>query len=219
MYSGSEVARLRGHGLETGVTVTTAAEKARAAGLSFMMNASPAWGRLDLARWLHAAYRPATLRCPKLPSDLGGADGSWEDPSDEQVGALVESARRRVAKRLLSAGRSWVEDRLTDDMLLAGYVACVGATDGTAGYVAVDRPLLDIADRVTSLFVADFLTRPSDYDRLGICAACWTPTFSSRFGFEEHAVGCECQAPSSGVLVRGAGRGGLERGRWGRAGG
>jgi hypothetical protein len=56
-----------------------------------------------------------------------------------------------------------------------------------------------LVDRVASLFIADYLTRPRDYEQLVVCGQCDEVSFKWD---EVHEDGCEARGLRSGVVVR-----------------
>lgn len=100
---------------------------------------------------------------------------------------------------ILRACSSWRDDGgFARRMIEGGFVVGVMDAEYAIGYAPVATPNMRLVDRVTSLFVADFLTRPADYARFRICDACSALMFDG--GVEHHEV---CLAPSrdSGVRI------------------
>jgi hypothetical protein len=112
--------------------------------------------------------------------------------SEKSVGRIVESARDRVIQLVLSALRTWKEAGFAREMIDCGLVVGVCDAHGSLGYAPADRAELRLVDRVASLFVADYLTRPRDYESLVMCASCGLPSFSWD---RVHGPGCEGDAP------------------------
>jgi hypothetical protein len=68
-------------------------------------------------------------------------------------------------------------------MVDAGLV--VGVIDhesSSLGFAPVSSPEMRLVDRVRSLFVADYLTSPSDYASFRVCTACEGATFDADHG-------------------------------------
>jgi hypothetical protein len=55
------------------------------------------------------------------------------------------------------------------------------------GYAPVDAPAMRLVDRVRSLFVADYLTRPADYAAFAVCDECEGATFDGALYHESCA--------------------------------
>ena len=84
-------------------------------------------------------------------------------------------------------------------MVDAGLVMGVSDDQGGLGYAPVHRMRMRLVDRLVSLFIADFLTRPGDYDSLLVCASCDEVSFAWD---EVHEDGCEARVHHSGMVVR-----------------
>jgi hypothetical protein len=183
--------------LPPGTSVLDAADAARSAGLAFITMATAQWGRLELAHWLVSAYRPSVLQMRRDPK----ASGTFQRRSvdEEAVGQLVFAAQQRVIRLILSATRSWNEAGFAREMIDCALVVGVCDENGSLGYAAVDRAEMRLVDRVTSLFVADYLTRPRDYEALVMCAACGVPSF--RWD-RMHSADCASEAVPSGIVVK-----------------
>jgi hypothetical protein len=182
--------------LPTGKTVLAVAEAARSAALEFCTGAQFGWGRGDLGAWLGGSYRDALL---------GSADDAVfdltadADLDDATIAGLVARARAHVADMVVTAAASWRGRGFAREMIDAGFV--VGVTDPTGGlgYAPQNRAGGRLADRVTSLFLADFLTRPRDYESLVRCATCDEISFEWD---EVHAYDCGERGPESGIVVK-----------------
>jgi hypothetical protein len=156
----------------------------REAGLAFLE--TDQWSKRDLAQWLIDSYQFATLR-----GHGGGVFPQHHGTvSREKVLDLVERVRDEV--------RNTLDHVLTGDMSFArqlveeGVVAPFRQQNGQTMYVAMNHKSLRLADRVLSLFAADFLMRPHDYRaRLSVCEYCKTVSFTG-----------ECRHPQSGIFLR-----------------
>jgi hypothetical protein len=73
---------------------------------------------------------------------------------------------------------------MVEGMLVVG----VHDTTGAIGYAPVRYAEMRLVDRVVSLFVADYLTRPNDYRRLVTCEECGDLAFD---GLPRHAAWCQ----------------------------
>ncbi len=87
-------------------------------------------------------------------------------------------------------------------MLEGGFVVGVMDSEYALGFAPVATPSMRLVDRVTSLFIADFLTRPADYARFRICDACSAIMFD---GGAEHFEVCLKPARISETRITGAG--------------
>ena len=182
-------------------SVLDVADSARRAGVSFLARANGTWGRLELAHWLVSEYRPSVLvlRHEQAPPSASGRRAHPHSIADDGVGRGVEAARERVIQLALSALRSWKEAGFAREMIDCGLVVGVCDERGSLGYAPADRAELRLVDRVASLFVADFLTRPRDYESLVTCAGCGVPSFAWD---RAHGPGCDEDAPPRSGMFR-----------------
>jgi hypothetical protein len=74
----------------------------------------------------------------------------------------------------------------------------IGVTDfrGALGFVPAACQRMRLVDRVTTLFLADYLTRPRDYEDLVVCPDCTSVSFAWS---ELHHDGCD-GARRSGII-------------------
>ncbi|HWL89629.1 MAG TPA: hypothetical protein VNO21_27690, partial [Polyangiaceae bacterium] len=83
-----------------------------------------------------------------------------------------------------------------DECVRAGFVAPLKLSSGRVLYVAMNHKSLRLADRVLSLFAADYLMRPQDYRaKLSVCEYCRAVSFEK-----------ECRHPQSGIFSFEGGR-------------
>jgi hypothetical protein len=163
--------------LMPGARVRDVADACRSAALGFAWSAHQGWGRRELARWLigpyaHAASATRVLRASGKPSAVE------HRPIDEaSIQDLLCRTRREILEVLrnawswahdTTAARAWVDE---------GIVAGIADETSDLGYAPVDRAGMRLIDRVRSLFIADYLTRPSDYAAFAVCDGCDGATF------------------------------------------
>lgn len=173
--------------LEAGVTVQDIADAARNAALGFAWGADRGWGRRELARWLVGPYANAVAVSHVARSGIRRP--ITERPLAEDT---VKHLLRRSHAYLLDGLRcasTWRRDAsFAREMIDEGFViGVVDASSSAIGYAPLDAFDMRLVDRVRSLFVADFLTRPQDYDRFVVCEDCGGATFD---GAESHAGNC-----------------------------
>lgn len=177
------------------------ADAARLAGLVFVSSAKYGWSKRELAAWLANDYAGATLAMAGDPASVVGASADALSPTsltERAVARLVGSARRDVVDMLASQGASLQAPSFVRNLIENGFV--VGVSDTTSfGYAAVNRPRMRLVDRVRSLFVADFLSRPRDYQSLMVCATCDEVSFEWD---EIHEDDCSMRSPRSGIIVK-----------------
>jgi hypothetical protein len=153
---------------------------------------APAWGKRELARWLIGPYTRATAAAREPIRRRRLADGA-ELPAPDVVD-VIRRAHEQVTAMLRTCS-AWREGHgFARHMVDCDLVTAVYDDEWTLGYTPVSRPGMRLADRVTTLFVADFLTRPADYARFRICRGCDGATFDQH---NEHAETCGDATPDS----------------------
>lgn len=157
--------------LPKGQTVWAIVDRCREAGVAFAEGTTGGWSARDLAGWLVDQYEPATaatytlVRRTKLPPGHRGVDsGALE--------RIVLDTRARIFEMLASCTQTWAAESFPRDMVDGMLVVGVQDTTGAIGYAPVRYAEMRLVDRVASLFVADYLTRPSDYHTLVTCEEC-----------------------------------------------
>jgi hypothetical protein len=179
-----------------GCRVRDVADACRSAALGFAWSAHQGWGRRELARWLAGPYAraAAATRILRVP---GTRLALAPRPVDEtEIEALLGRARSEVLDVLRNAW-SWSHDATaTRAWLNEGLVA--GIADGKAdlGFAPVDRAGMRLVDRVRSLFIADYLTRPSDYAAFAVCEDCDGATFDGALYHRD------CSRPRGRTVLR-----------------
>ena len=148
------------------------------------------WSKRDLAAWLVESYQFATLR----GHGGGVAPKHHGTVSREKLVDLMERVRDEVRDMLdhvLTGDPSFAEE-----LVRAGVVAPLKLPNGKVLFVAMNHKGLRLADRVLSLFAADYLMRPQDYRaRLSVCDHCHAVSFTG-----------ECRHPHSGIFLSKEGR-------------
>lgn len=147
--------------LERSVTVTDVADAARSA-LADFMGMPPE--KRDLSEWLVGSYARATRFVPRRPHSLP-PPGSRPPPSQsEQIEDLVVAAKRD-GQSIITAAVDGGAEALVQRLPSVVPIMRVEDAFGGHGFAPLDGPRLRLADRVLSLIVADFLTRPDDFAR------------------------------------------------------
>jgi hypothetical protein len=118
---------------------------------------------------------------------------------DLQVDMLVSRMRRRVMRMLEHAREMWRTPTFARDMIDGRLVVCVYDRSGAQAYAPASHADMGLVHRVTSLFVADYLARPSDYDRVVACEACGEVSIGSQ---ENHPTWCAEPPRLSGIVER-----------------
>ena len=170
--------------LPPGWRVKDQADACRSAGLAFMWCARASWGKRELVHWLVGPYSRAIEATRQAPASRRRPAGSI--PVETVHAMLARSHAHAIA--ILRACASWRDDGGFARRMVEGDIV-VGVMDAESaiGYAPVAKPDMRLVDRVTSLFVADFLTRPADYARFRICDACAAIMFD---GGAEHFEVC-----------------------------
>lgn len=187
--------------LPPGYTVYGIADACRAASLEFLSGSNAGWSRRELAGWLVGPYgsvvAPFSRRSSTPPpSGIARVPGTVESV---RVESLLASVRTAVVQRLIGCRESWTAARFARNMVDGGFVVGVSDEGGAIGYAPLDGRDMRLVDRVTSLVVADYLTRPNDFEHLLVCAGCREVSFSWTLA---HREGCEHERRASGTERR-----------------
>jgi hypothetical protein len=206
--------------LPRGLGVTDVAAASRSAALAFTWS-SPGWGRRELARWLVGPYARAVVSAPTpLGVPTRPHPGSARCVGEAEIVDLVASARREVLDALRDAWAWTREPRFIRERLDEGLVVRVRDAQSNLGFAPRDRQGMGLAERVRSLFVADFLTRTSDYATFAVCEDCDGVNFcgglyhpgctrAGRRTASRHSEVRELLLPKSPQLAHGYGDGGV----------
>jgi hypothetical protein len=163
--------------LVPGVKVRDVADACRSAALGFAWSAHHGWGRRGLARWLVGPYAQAAAPTRALRTSGTRPAVAGRTLDEDTVEELLARARMEVLT-ILRGLWSWSDDAAflrarIDEGLIAGVID----ESSGLGFAPVDRPGMRLVDRVRSLFVADYLTRPGDYAAFALCDDCDGATF------------------------------------------
>jgi hypothetical protein len=175
------------------------ASACREAALAFM-NESQYWGKAELAMWLMGPYAQLTQY---VPSGSRTQSGEFQKPvpllreiDARMVDRVIKSARAEVLATLQRMADVEGGASFAFEMLSNGFVARCEDKRRTQGWI----PTTDarrLADRVLSLFAADYLTRPAEYEsEMGVCAQCQAVDFDS----VSHTRGI-CHRHGSGMFI------------------
>jgi hypothetical protein len=116
------------------------------------------------------------------------------------VERILLNTRERILEMLATNPRTWESSSgVARAAVDSGLVVGVHDGIGGIGYSPLDAPGMRMFDRVASLFIADYLTRPRDYDSLSICADCGEVSFAWATGNHRY---CEALPVESGVVRR-----------------
>ena len=164
--------------LPNGETVHGVADRCRAAGVAFADGTTGGWGPRELAAWLVVHYEPATAATRSIvaarrrppPSAYRALDATTLE-------RVVLDARARIFEMLARSATAWEGESFAQTMVDGMLVVGVTDTAGSIGYAPVRYAEMRLVDRVSSLFVADYLTRPGDYVTLVACEECGDVAF------------------------------------------
>lgn len=156
------------------------ASACRDAGLQFL-NDAERWGKAELAMWLMGPYSQVTQYVSPISHRRSGEIARpiplLREIDARMVDRVIRNARAEVLQTLRRTADPEGAASFAFSMLAAGFVVRCEDRAHTPGWV----PTTDarrLADRVLSLFAADYLTRPTEYDtELSICGACQTVDF------------------------------------------
>ena len=179
-----------------GIRVADVADACRSAGLGFAWSAHNGWGRRELARWLVGPYAHAVAATRGLRASGTRAAVVHREIDEETVEQLLSTTRAEILEMLRGIW-SWTHDAPAvrariDDGLVAGIVDDASGL----GFAPVDNMRMRLVDRVRSLFVADYLTRPGDYAAFAVCDDCDGATFDGGLYHED------CMRPRSPSRLR-----------------
>jgi hypothetical protein len=187
------------HFLPEQVRIEDVARRTRHAILAFLSGSANGWGRTKLRSWLIVEYGMATEWTRE--DDVG----PWLHPvaqmDDVRVQAAVEAARRRMTRLVAEASTAWAAPTFAGEMLDRGLITSVTDASGREAYAPASRVELSFLDRVTSLFIADFLVQPRDYAVVISSAATVRPPADSGICLRKAAETPETSGPDSSDLV------------------
>jgi hypothetical protein len=181
------------------------AQSCRDSAMVFMED-SLSWGKGQLAMWLMGPYGQITQythavervtqsgRYPRMQAPL------LRDIDARMVDRVISSARDEVIARLgqmLDGDEG--EPAFVYDMVSLGFVVRCEDARQIEGWVP-SSTARRLADRVLSLFAADYLVRPQDYSDMAVCRKCGVVEFDQVC----RARGV-CGRHGSGVFIPGVG--------------
>ena len=179
-----------------GIRVVDVADACRSAALAFAWSAHNGWGRRELARWLVGPYAHAVAATRTLRgSGLRAAVVHYE-LDEETIEGLLAATHAKTIEMLRSIW-SWTNDATTVRARIGeGLVAGIVDEASELGFAPVDNARMRLVERVRSLFVADYLSRPGDYAAFAVCDDCEGATFDGGLYHED------CMRPRSRTAVR-----------------
>lgn len=144
------------------------ADACREAAVAFV-NESPFWGKAELAMWLLGPYSQAAHRVNNTPEQ---APPALREIDVQEIEKLLACARAEVIDALERLRDPEQAARTVFAMLASNFVVACQDGNGGQGWVPT-MTARRLADRVLSLFAADYLLRPADYEQgLAVCGIC-----------------------------------------------
>ena len=160
-----------------GIRASDVADSCRSAALGFAWSAHHGWGRRELARWLVGPYAQAAAATRSLRTSGLRRAVTHRRLEEATIEELLTTARSEIIAMLRSVW-SWTDDSAFIRARIGeGLIAGIVDDYSELGYAPVDNPQMRLVDRVRSLFVADYLTRPADYAAFAVCDDCDGATF------------------------------------------
>jgi hypothetical protein len=161
-------------------------DRVRGAAVAFVRGTTVGWGRRDLADWLVCQYAP----CAALPLYPESPDlpPAVERTLDEgMIEGVILEARASALRLLGELVVPWQASPIARLAVASGTVISQRDARGAVAYSPVKLKRLRLSDRVASLFIADYLNRPSEYQWLMMCRECGELSFTDEI---EHAPWC-----------------------------
>ena len=179
-----------------GIRVADVAYACRSAALAFAWSAHNGWGRRDLARWLVGPYAQAVAATRTLPGSGVRAAVVRCAIDEDTIEGLLAATHAEIIEMLRGIW-SWKNDAAAARARVGeGLVAGIVDEAFELGFAPVDNVRMRLVERVRSLFVADYLTCPSDYAAFAVCDDCDGATFDSGLHHED------CMRPRSQTVLR-----------------
>ena len=148
--------------------ILTVADACRRAASKILGEDTSRWGSSELAAWRTGPYHEATHRGPKRGTVC---HEDFERLTTAEVQERLHCARSFVAARVEMA---WDNTRQAFASAIEdGLVIRARDVSGQGGFLPAVEAGVPLGDRVLSLVIADYLTRPQDYRHsLRVCAEC-----------------------------------------------
>lgn len=167
-------------------------DRVRGAGAAFVRGTTLGWGRRDLAEWLVCQYSPCAA-APNHRERAYTAPSPAQPVDDVVVEPIILEARARTLRLLGDLVVPWQASPIARLAVAAGIVVSQHDARGGVAYSPVALERMRLADRVASLFVADYLNRPTDYRWLVMCRECGELSFATELA---HSAWCEASPDS-----------------------
>jgi hypothetical protein len=162
-------------------------DRVRGAGAAFVRGTTRGWSRRDLADWLVCQYAPCAAS-PIHPEGAELAPASERTVDDGLVERVIVDARSRVLRLLADLVVPWQASPVARLAVASGMVVAQRDERGGIAYSPVALKRMRLAERAASLFVADYLNRPTEYRWLMMCRECGELSFATELA---HSSWCE----------------------------
>jgi hypothetical protein len=158
------------------------ANACRNTALAFL-NESLHWGKAELAMWLMGPYGQLTQYVSPFSRRRSGEQARtvplMREIDARMVERVIRTAHEEVMSTLTRISDAEGGASFAFTMLAAGFVARCEDRGQVAGWVPTSDARR-LADRVLSLFAADYLSRPGHYENdLSVCRICKTVEFDT----------------------------------------
>jgi hypothetical protein len=162
-------------------------DRVRGAGAAFVRGTTLGWSRRDLADWLVCQYAPCAAS-PLHPEGAELAPASERTVDEGMVERVILDARSRVLRLLAELVVPWQASPLARLAVASGTVVAQRDARGGIAYSPVALKRMRLAERASSLFIADYLNRAAEYRWVMTCRECGELSFATEL---EHAAWCE----------------------------
>lgn len=162
-------------------------DRVRGAGEAFIRGTTLGWSRRDLADWLVCHYAPCAA-APLFPEREDEAVPSDRTLDEAVVERVILDARARVLRLFADLVVPWQASPIARLAVASGIVISQRDERGGVAYSPVGLKRIRLSERVASLFLADYLNRPTEYRWLMMCRECGELSFATEL---EHSSWCE----------------------------
>lgn len=176
-------------------------DRVRGAGSAFLRGTTVGWGRRELANWLVCQYAPCAAS-PLYPESAAEPPACERTIDEGILERVILDARGRALRLLAVLVEPWQASPIARLAVACGTVASLRDVRGGIAYAPVDVERLRLGERVSSLFIADYLNHPTDYRWVTLCRECGDVAFAAEL---EHAEWCAATPDARTVFTSGRG--------------
>lgn len=173
-------------------------DRLRVAASAFLRGTTLGWGRRELADWLVCQYAPcaATPLYEESARELPASERTVDEGILERVILDARARALRLLGELVSPSQASPIARLA---VACGTVVAQHDALGGIAYAPVGRKRMRLADRVASIFIADYLNHPHEYRRVTLCRECGELAFAD--DDVEHSSWCAATPEASATFA------------------